>query len=386
MDFPHLNKMTFEMLHIRGKEIAFMGAWKYVTENKGKWITALLLILIIKIVTSDKLWVERFYSNGIYIDFSKIMRVLFGWIPFSLGDILYFLAACWLAWKLLSNLISLIKRKITRKLAFNKLLKLLLLFAFIYVVFYLFWGINYDRKGIAYQLQLTPQQYDASDLLTLQHLLLKKVNYTKAVLTKNHEKYPSTGQLIQRAKRSYGFAEKKFPFLEYKVISVKSSLYGTLGDYLGFTGYYNPFTGEAQINTTVPEMLQPYIATHEMAHQLGYAKENEANFVGYLAAVNSPDTLFHYSTYLDLFLYTNREVYYFDSTASNKAFNELSSNVKKDLMVLKKFDLDHQSIFEPLINWMYGNYLKLNNQPKGLHSYNAVVGMLIAYYKKYGKI
>jgi hypothetical protein len=133
-------------------------------------------------------------------------------------------------------------------------------------------------------------------------------------------------------------------------------------------------------------MLQPYIVTHEIGHQLGYAKENEANFVGYLAAVNSPDTLFHYSSYLDLFLYTNREVYYFDSVASRKTLNELVLPVKQDLQELKQFDLDHQSVFEPLITWMYGNYLKLNNQPKGIHSYNAVVGMLIAYYKKYGKI
>jgi hypothetical protein len=299
---------------------------------------------------------------------------------------LYFLAGCWIAWKLLSNIISLLKRQISKTLAFEKLLKLVLLFGFIYIVFYLFWGINYDRKGIAYQLQLTPQKYDASDLLLVQDMLLQKVNDTKAVTIKNHEKYPSTDELIQRAKKGYAKAEKKFPFLKYRTVSVKTSLYGTLGDYLGFTGYYNPFTGEAQINTTVPKMLQPYIATHEIGHQLGYAKENEANFVGYLAAVNSTDTLFHYSTYLDLFLYTNREVYYFDSTASRKALDELSAPVRKDLMELKQFDLDHHSVFEPLINWMYGNYLKLNNQPKGLHSYNAVVGMLIEYYKKYGKI
>jgi len=363
-----------------------MGAWKYVKENNRKWIAALLLIIVIKVLTFNKLWVERFYSTGFYFYFSKILRLLFGWIPFSIGDILYFLAGCWIAWKLFSNLISLIKRKISWKLVFQKLLKLLLLFAFIYIVFYLFWGINYDRKGIAYQLQITPQQYDTSDLLLIQDILLKKVNDTKAVLVKNHEKYPSTDELIQRAKRSYALAEKKFPFLVYKSLSVKSSLYGTLGDYLGFTGYYNPFTGEAQLNTTFPKMLQPYISTHEIAHQLGYAKENEANFVGYLAAVSSSDTLFHYSTYLDLFLYTNREVYYVDSVASHKALNELSVPVKKDLIELKQFDLDHQSVFEPMINWMYGKYLKLNNQPKGLHSYNEVVGMLIEYYKKYGKI
>lgn len=359
---------------------------KYRKVKMGKWIVALILIILIKIFTADPLWVERFYSSGFYVSFSKLLRIFFGWIPFSFGDILYFLAGIWIVWKIVKNVRLLLKRKLTKQIVFQKLLKLLLRLTFLYIVFYLFWGINYDRKGIAWQLKLTPQSYDTSDLLMVQNLLLQKVNTTKLVVIKNHEKYPSTKDLIQGARMSYAEARKKFPFLAYNHLSVKSSMYGTLGNYLDFTGYYNPFTGEAQINTTVPKMLQPYIATHEMAHQLGYAKENEANFVGYLAAVNSPDTLFHYSTYLDLFLYTNREVYYFDSVSSSKAVKQLIPPVKADLLELRKFDLDHQNIFEPFTTWMYGNYLKLNNQPKGLHSYNAVVGMLIAYYKKYGKI
>ena len=123
-----------------------------------------------------------------------------------------------------------------------------------------------------------------------------------------------------------------------------------------------------------------------MAHQIGYAKENEANFVGYLAAINSTDTLFHYSAYLDLFLYANREVYYFDSASYRKSFELLVPAVKKDISDLRRFNLEHESFIEPWITWLYGKYLKLNQQPQGMHSYNAVVGMLIAYYKKYGKI
>ncbi len=69
-------------------------------------------------------------------------------------------------------------------------------------------------------------------------------------------------------------------------------MYSYLGNYLGFTGYYNPFTGEAQVNTTVPLFVQPFTTCHEIGHQLGYAKENEANFAGYLAAKSSPDAGF----------------------------------------------------------------------------------------------
>ncbi|HXR83991.1 MAG TPA: DUF3810 domain-containing protein [Hanamia sp.] len=363
-----------------------MSVRKYLQQNKNLWIIAFLLIILIKIFSWNKSRVEAIYSSHLYFYFSKILRFLFGWIPFSFGDILYLLGGCWIIWKLIKNIRLLLKKQISKKSAFKKCLKLFLIFAFIYIVFNIFWGINYDRKGIAYQLNLDHLQYDTSDLKMLQKILLEKVNASKAVVMKNQEAYPSKKDLITGAVNAYQKAEQEHPFLDYKIVSVKSSLYGIPGDYLGFTGYYNPFTGEAQINTTVPDFLQPYIATHEMAHQLGYAKENEANFVGYLAAVSSSDTLFHYSAYFDLFLYANREVYYFDSVASIEAVQQLSLPVKKDIIELKKFDLAHRSFIEPAITWMYGNYLKLNNQPKGIRSYNAVVGMLIAYYKKYGKL
>lgn len=363
-----------------------MGVAKVLKRKRIEWVFIVVVIILIKIFSANSLVVEQVYSTKIYPFFSQVLRILFGWIPVSLGDILYFIATCFILWQVIKTVRRLFTRKLTKKLALKKFLGLLKILAYVYIIFYLFWGINYDRKGIAYQLKLSDTRYDSSDLLAIQNLLLQKVNSTKSVLILNDDGYPSTKNLIEEAKKSYDNAHKIFPFLRYDHLSVKSSMYGTIGDYLGFTGYYNPFTGEAQINTTVPEMLRPYIATHEMAHQLGYAKENEANFVGYLAAVNSTDTLFHYSTYLDLFLYANREVFYFDSVASKNAMRQLTLPVKQDLKELQEFNLNHQGLLEPLITWMYGNYLKLNNQPKGLHSYNAVVGMLIAYYKKYGKI
>jgi len=363
-----------------------MSTKRYLKQHKNLLITIFGLIVFIKVFSFNKNWVEDFYALKFYPFFSKILRILFGWIPFSFGDILYFLAACWLLWKIIKNVRLLFKRKLSLSGISKKCIQLIIIFALVYIVFNIFWGINYNRKGIAYQLQLNDLRYDTSDLLMLQDLLLQKVNAAKLSAMRENVNYPSKNDLFKRARNCYDEAESEYPFLQYKYSSVKSSFYGWLGDYLGFTGYYDPFTGEAQVNNTVPAFLLPYIATHEMAHQLGYAKENEANFVGYLTAVNSDDTLFHYSVYFDLFLYANREVYYFDSVSSKKALDLLNPGVKNDILELRQFDLAHRSFIEPVITWLYGNFLKLNQQPQGMHSYNAVVGMLIAYYKKYGKI
>ncbi len=355
-------------------------------KQKWFWVSVVAGIIVVRLAATEHNDIESYYSGGFYPYFSLILRFLFGWIPFSIGDVIYFLAGVWLLWKLVKNLRLIFKKKITRDMFIKKTGIALMVTGCVYIVFNIFWGLNYNRKGIAWQLQLPADEYDTTSVLQIQQLLLQKVNDTKAQLVEDHISYPDNKEMFARAKSCYDQAVTVFPFLKYRGTSVKSSLYGLLGDYVGFTGYYNPFTGEAQVNTTVPRFLVPYITLHEMAHQLGYAKENEANFVGYLAAANSTDTLFQYSAYLDLFIYANRQVYYFDSTASIAAGKQLSPAVKEDILEWRKFNRKYRSAFEPVISWLYGKYLQANLQPKGLQSYDEVVAALIAYYKKEGKL
>lgn len=123
-------------------------------------------------------------------------------------------------------------------------------------------------------------------------------------------KYKTYPEIFAQAQAAYlQSTAAGFSFLAYNTKSVKRSMYGRMGNFLGFLGYYNPFTGEAQLNLTMPRFLIPFVTCHEIAHQLGYASESEANFVAYLAAVRSPDTLFRYSTYFDLFNYANKELF-----------------------------------------------------------------------------
>jgi hypothetical protein len=185
---------------------------------------------------------------------------------------------------------------------------------------------------------------------------------------------------------AYQSASLTFPFLSYHPVSLKSSLWSNLLNYSGVTGYYNPFTAEAQVNTSVPSFLQPYIACHEVAHQLGYAKEMEANFVGYLAALSSPDTLFHYAAYLELFMYANRNLYSVDSISAKHYRDQLSLPVRKDIRAWILFNKNHESVLEPITRWVYEKYLFGNKQPQGILSYDEVSGFLIAYLKKNGTI
>jgi hypothetical protein len=235
-------------------------------------------------------------------------------------------------------------------------------------------------------LGLSVEKYSVADLKVLNKLLLEKVNASNSQLLQQPAREMRSKDIFERSQEAYQVLHKKYPFLHYRPPSIKASMWGWLGNYVGFLGYYNPFTGEGQVNTTVPKFLQSFTSCHEIAHQLGYAKENEANFVGYLAAADSKEVSLHYSVYLDLFLYANRNLFTTDSAAANQFLRELPVGVKSDLKEWRKFNARHKNPVEPVIRWMYGKYLENNEQPTGLLSYDEVTGFLVAYHKKYGKL
>jgi hypothetical protein len=363
-------------------------------KRKHFWITVSTLVaaaVIIKGYSANPGRVETGYSIGFYPAMSSFFRLIFGWLPFSLGDILFGVAGLWLLWKFIQGIKALIKRQITKESFFRGLGKAVVIILTINVVFNLFWGINYNRQGIVKQLDLKMDTVSYDDLKEVTTLLIEKLNASKMYLLNNKITYPSNAVLFKKVEAAYAKSKEQFPFLNYNNVSLKPSMWGWLGNYTGFTGYYNPFTGEAQINTTVPKFLQPFVACHEVAHQLGYAKEDEANSVGYLAALNSGDSLLLYSTYFDLYTYTNRQLrfqFYLhkDSALAKQFTSMLLPEVKADIKEVADFFRRHRNPIEPVVRKGYGFYLKNNNQPKGVLSYDEVTGFLIAYYKKFGTI
>ncbi|CAN5684012.1 DUF3810 domain-containing protein [soil metagenome] len=353
------------------------------------WFTAVSLVviaLLIRLFSMNSGWVEHYYSTGVYPYISICLRYVLAWMSFSFGDVLYGMLLIWILWKIFHGIGLLIKGAVTKRdLVYLAKVGLIRILA-IYIVFNVLWGINYNRKGIASQLGISTASYSVDDVKTLNTLLIKKVNESKRVLMRRNEPVMANKQLFRRALLAYDSLDKQYPFLNYNHASIKPSIWGWLGNYLGFLGYYNPFTGEAQVNTLVPKFSQPYTACHEIAHQLGYAKENEANFVGYLAAVASKDTGFHYSVYLDLFLYAERNLYKADSATAKAFVNELIPEVKDDIKEWQKFHNRHKNPAEPVIRWLYGVYLESNEQPSGVLSYDEVTGFMISYYKKYGRL
>lgn len=351
-------------------------------------ISALILLLalaiLINILSNNKNWIEHNYSTGIFPKISQLFRTLFGWSPVSIGDLLYLSAGIYFAIKFFKFIYKLFKRQVNRKEFFRTVGKFAVICLIVYVWFNLGWGLNYNRRGMAYQLKLDVQKYSLSELRALDSVLLQRVNSTSAALGTLDIHQLKAREIFNRAKEAYVHLDGALPIIQYKKGSMKPAIWGGIGNYFGFLGYYNPFTGESQINTTIPKYMWPFVACHEIAHQVGYAKENEANFVGYLAARKSSDTLLHYSAYMDMFMYANFELYRRDSTTARTNFKALHPRAKADWKEWIEFDKRTKNNISPVVDKFYDLFLQVNSQPNGIRTYNEVTGWLIAYSKKFG--
>jgi hypothetical protein len=348
------------------------------------WITLVIAVIAIKIFAEYPSAVEKYYSLGIYPVISRIQRILFGWLPFSVGDIFYLLALIYIIYKLVQMIKRGRRKALGRFGIWLSARQLLFAVLLVYIVFNLVWGLNYNRLGIAYQMQIPVQQYTSADLTLLLTLIVNKLNLIDSAAREHRGQFKTKKRLFDASIDAYRQLSASYPMFSYPSPSVKSSLYSSLGNWMGFTGYYNPFSGEAQVNTTVPVFVQPFTSCHEIGHQLGYAKENEANIAGYLSARSSVDPAFQYSVYFDLYLYAASELYVRDSMLLKPIRQQLKPDIRGDYRELQQFLRQFSNPIEPYIRKLYGKYLKANEQPQGIMSYNEVIAWLVAYYKKYG--
>lgn len=329
---------------------------------------------------SDK--VDNWYSLRIYPFISFLLRFLTGWIPFSIGDILYPIAIVLVIWWVVRGFKE--KDRFSAAWLKRSLYKGWIFLGSVYIIFNLLWGLNYNRLTVLELLGLNQEAYSRQDLNELNGVLVHEVNYWRGKTVSDSIPVPAQKEMFLQVKEAYAVSAHKHPFLKYSHSSTKASLWSEWASYVGVTGYYNPFTAEAQVNVHVPTMVQPFTAAHEIGHQLGFAREDEANFAGFLAAESSGSAWLRYSAYLDMFLYANRNLFDIDSVQAKSYSKQLLPEVKSDLNEYIRFRKRHQSFIEPIFRFVYGKFLEQNQQPQGMLTYNDVIAGLITYYKSKG--
>ncbi|MGB0256913.1 MAG: DUF3810 family protein, partial [Flavobacteriaceae bacterium] len=224
------------------------------------------------------LWIDHYYGNTLYPWLQSARTYFLERLTFSFGDLIY--AA------LLLGLVALVihHRKELFQNLWERLFQLIALLAVIHLFFQLSWGLNYYRTPLAVQ-QNIPSTYEAWELETTLDILIQKTEMLHDQL--------STSDSIQVV-----FPLRKQDYLRLLGNTpAKKSLWSWPLTYMGYAGYLNPFTGEAQVNSLLPMLSFIHTAAHEKGHQEGIAAENEANFYAFLTTYQHNNKHIRYAAY-----------------------------------------------------------------------------------------
>lgn len=341
-------------------------------------IFLLIQISVLNILRYFPDYVEGIYSNNIYLRISYLLRTALGKIPFSIGDCIYalwgFAIIIWF-WQI---------RKTWKENWKDHLLKILGKISVFYFFFHFLWAFNYYRKPLFEKMEIK-KEYSDADLFAFTKRLIKKTNEIQFQITKDSSSkvvFPySKEESFRIILNGYDNLAKEHSYFKYQIPSIKKSLFSVPLTYMGFGGYLNPFTNEAQVNYLLPMYSFPATTAHEMAHQIGFASENECNFIGVLASIKNNDLYFQYSGYsfalrncLGIIRFKNEKLF----EALKKEVNTgILKNYKESEDFYKKYD----TFIDEGFHFLYDNFLKTNNQKDGMESYSKFIDLMINYYR-----
>jgi len=313
--------------------------------------------------------VSKYYSTGIYPYISSSLRFISSIFPFAIGDIVYALLIGFVLYKII---IFFKKRKALKRA--HKIivpLQVLNFFLTLYIIFKIVWGLNYSRPSVSEALGIRNEKYSVKELVLLGDYFVKNTNDLKLKQTKIPA-YSIDALEINSAK-AYDLMERKNSLFRYSNPCLKAVLNPWIVSKAGIEGYYAPLSGEANMNMNLPDFVKPYVSCHEIAHQLGIAYEDEANLLGYLTASNSPDVNYRYSANYEMLRYILFEIRMKSPDDYLKLHDQLSAGVLADFKMEKEFWRKYNGEMFGYMDATFDRFLKLNNQKKGIDSYQDIV-------------
>lgn len=188
-------------------------------------------------------------------------------------------------------------------------------------------------------------------------------------------------QMNEELLLAYDKAYDKYDFLQRLDSPLKRVMLSGLMSYTHITGVYTFFTGEANINVDFPDYTLPYTAAHELAHQRGIAREDEANFMAFLVCIDSDDPYLRYSAYLNLYEYVSSALYSSDQDLYFKARETLASDVKGEMAAYSAFYEKYRDSVASEVSETVNNTFLVIQGTEGTKSYGMVVDLAVAYYK-----
>lgn len=344
-----------------------------------------VLIVINKILKSYPDFVEKYYTNGFFKAVSGVYGFLTNLIPVSLIEIVIIIYPV----ILIILFIRAYRRATVTNRAYPLIRYLSGLCAAITVMFAVFsFGLsfNYNRPLAGKLLSLntenpTKEELSAAFSYTVERLseITKKIEYNE----KGVSSYKGFFKMSRQGALAFSKLSEQSPVFSGARVRPKPAFISSIAmNYLGITGVYSPFTNEANVNILFPDFSLPQTMCHEIAHLRGFMREDEAEYIGYLACVLSDDRYFNYSGYMYAYNSIGNALYKTDKTL----YSELAKKTPSAVLTEWKNYFDYSEKFEGKITELAtkanNTYLKIQGQKEGVISYSNSIKLIIGQMRK----
>ena len=361
--------------------------------NKLKWRHWVLisLLLIVTLFRSIPGW-GYFYTLYIYPHIGSLLSPISGVFPFAIGDLFIALSIAWCI------IYPIWKRK---KAALGRVVEYLL---WIYVWFYLAWGLNYSQPNIYYRIDMMPAKVDSVKFKAFAYRYADSLNlYSEERRVKSEESNTlideklkkETAEAILQGYNQLGSNEKSAksvesvgtlginaPFNNHP--HVKTMMFSRFSSMAGVTGSMGPFFCEFTLNGDIRPHDYPATYAHEFAHFLGVANEGEANFYSYIVCTVSSNKNVKFSGYYHIFFHVLNNV--FDILGEKEGVKYLKY-IRPEIIQLarsdRKYWLDKRcKALDEAQDFLFDLYLRGNHVAEGRKSYSGVIALILAWEEK----
>lgn len=335
-------------------------------------------------------WIEHYFSRGLNHYFVQCLSHLTGWLPFSLLELGIFTLTIYTLIHIVYGIRGILKFPNTcKKQLIHCFIHTLQLICILWISFFLGWGLNYSRQDLEVTLNLKASETPREDLVNLYAYLTTQANNLRPHVSEDAKGYMiidgGFSSVKERTSTAYHELSKRYSLFSGSYGKPKFLLISPLMNYTGITGIYSPFTAEANINIAILDQSLPVTMLHEMAHQRGFAKEAECNFIAFLACQAHPDADFKYSGYLLAIAYTSQALAKVDYHSLLTLNSRLSQEVMLDITHNNTFWQQYEGPIEKTSSSVNNSYLKVNGVESGTANYGEVVNLLLSYYVTYLK-
>ena len=349
------------------------------------WLAALLPALtgtLLYIVSGRSKAFSTWYANNLYPLWVGVLGRLNGWIPFSVNEFGIYLFLLLFIFCIVRDITRAVRKSVPRGWFSRWLRMILTCIGGMWLVFMLGMGINYNRATFAEEYKMDLSGGTKEDLYYLSEIMTEEANALIHQVQRDEQGIMQlSGDVRELSVEAMKKLGESYPTLSGFYPTPKPVYFSEFLSHEHITGIQSPYTSEAQYNRLITPYNIPHTVCHELGHMKGYAREDEANFIGFLACIGSDNADMRYSGYVLGYLYASNALYGADYDLWAKVRAKLEDIVSVDLAENSRYWAQFQTKLVEIKEKVNDAQLKFNHQEDGVKSYGRVVDLMLSYYR-----